>query len=210
MKNSKLRELIIEFPLHEEQNLKAFIQSLSQQTTIVKLYLQTETEVSSEIFAPLSNNKTLNIINSNQCIPSWLKRHLKSNKIGKSVHFTNQSIGAQFDLFTAKESKFYEYHKLGLSMDGGGVRGLLLATQLQYLANQVGYPLHKIFDVIGGTSIGGILSLMISTSLDNVHPIMNPPQLKDLFTVHGKQIFKKSNIRSITSLYDAKYSPTYL
>jgi hypothetical protein len=25
-------------------------------------------------------------------------------------------------------NKFYDYHKLGLSMDGGGVRGLLLAT----------------------------------------------------------------------------------
>jgi len=33
--------------------------------------------------------------------------------------------------------------------------------------------------------------------------------LKELFTVHGKEIFKKSQIRSIASLYDTKYSPVY-
>lgn len=90
------------------------------------------------------------------------------------------------------------------------MRGLVLATQLEYLAKEVGYPLHKIFDVIGGTSIGGILALTIATSLDNVHPVLSPPELKELFTVHGKKIFEKSNIRSITSLYDTKYSPLYI
>jgi predicted acylesterase/phospholipase RssA len=124
----------------------------------------------------LSKNKTLNIIESNQLIPTWLKKHLKSNKIVKSkVTLGNKNTGTEFDMFMPTESKFYEYHKLGLSLDGGGMRGLLLASELEYLAKEVGYPLHKIFDVIGGTSIGGILALTISTSLDNNHPIMNPP-----------------------------------
>jgi patatin-like phospholipase/acyl hydrolase len=64
--------------------------------------------------------------------------------------------------------------------------------------------------VIGGTSIGGILALTIASTLDKVHPILSPPELKELFTVHGKEIFKKSQIRSITNLYDTKYSPAYI
>jgi hypothetical protein len=79
----------------------------------------------------LNQNKTLNIIDSNQFIPTWLKKHLKSNKIEKSkISFANRNTGAEYDIFMAKESKFYDYHKLGLSMDGGGIRGLLIATEL--------------------------------------------------------------------------------
>ena len=71
-------------------------------------------------------------------------------------------------------SKTFDYFKIGLSLDGGGVRGLLLATELQYLASKVGKPLHKIFDCIGGTSIGGILSLTATGSLDNLNPVCTP------------------------------------
>jgi hypothetical protein len=57
--------------------------------------LQTEAEVESEIFAPLNKNKTLNTIDSNQYIPTWLKKHLKSNKIEKSkVSLKNKNTGA--------------------------------------------------------------------------------------------------------------------
>jgi patatin-like phospholipase/acyl hydrolase len=51
-------------------------------------------------------------------------------------------------------------------MDGGGIRGMLLATELHYLVKAVGYPLHKIFDCIGGTSIGGILALLAAGTLN--------------------------------------------
>lgn len=63
---------------------------------------------------------------------------------------------------------------MGLSLDGGGIRGMLLATQLDYIAKHVGYPLHKIFDCIGGTSIGGILALLSSGTLDGYNPMATP------------------------------------
>ena len=74
----------------------------------------------------------------------------------------------------------------------------------------MGYPLHKIFDVIGGTSIGGILSLCLTGTLDNVNPVLTMQELTDIFTIHGCQIFKKSSIRQFTNLYDTKYSPDYI
>lgn len=64
-----------------------------------------------------------------------------------------------------------DIYKIGLSLDGGGVRGMLLATELNYLATRVGYPIHKIFDCIGGTSIGGILALASAGTLDGENPI---------------------------------------
>lgn len=46
-----------------------------------------------------------------------------------------------------------------LAIDGGGVRGLLPARVLMELEAISGRPLHSLFDVIAGTSVGGILAL---------------------------------------------------
>ncbi len=46
-----------------------------------------------------------------------------------------------------------------LAIDGGGVRGLLPARFLAELEAMSGQPLHSLFDVIAGTSVGGILAL---------------------------------------------------
>ena len=46
-----------------------------------------------------------------------------------------------------------------LAIDGGGVRGLLPARFLVELEAMSGQPLHTLFDVIAGTSVGGILAL---------------------------------------------------
>jgi uncharacterized protein len=46
-----------------------------------------------------------------------------------------------------------------LAIDGGGVRGLLPARFLVELEAMAGQPLHTLFDVIAGTSVGGILAL---------------------------------------------------
>lgn len=46
-----------------------------------------------------------------------------------------------------------------LAIDGGGVRGLLPARFLVEVEAMCGRPLHQLFDVIAGTSVGGILAL---------------------------------------------------
>jgi len=46
-----------------------------------------------------------------------------------------------------------------LAIDGGGVRGILPARFLVELEAMSGRPLHSLFDVIAGTSVGGILAL---------------------------------------------------
>ncbi|TGJ87061.1 hypothetical protein E0Z10_g1710 [Xylaria hypoxylon] len=46
-----------------------------------------------------------------------------------------------------------------LVLDGGGVRGIVELSVLRALEGRIGIPLHRFFDLVVGTSTGGIISL---------------------------------------------------
>lgn len=50
-----------------------------------------------------------------------------------------------------------------LSLAGGGFLGLYTASVLEALEARVGQPLARCFDLIAGTSIGGILALALAS-----------------------------------------------
>jgi patatin-like phospholipase/acyl hydrolase len=52
-----------------------------------------------------------------------------------------------------------------LSLDGGGIRGLMTAVWLDYLEQKLGSPLNKHFDLIAGTSTGSILACGIAMGM---------------------------------------------
>jgi hypothetical protein len=72
------------------------------------------------------------------------------------------------------------YHVLALS--GGGYRGLYTATVLAQLEAALGHPLAAHFDLICGTSAGGLLGLGLAAEIPAV-------ELKALFEEHGSRIF---------------------
>jgi patatin-like phospholipase/acyl hydrolase len=49
-----------------------------------------------------------------------------------------------------------------LSIDGGGVRGIIPARLLVELERIAGRPVRQMFDVIAGTSTGGIIALLLA------------------------------------------------
>lgn len=70
-----------------------------------------------------------------------------------------------------------------LSLRGGGVRGIATALLLSELERSLGHPLAEVFDLVVGTSIGGILATAIALKI----PCSD---LVTFFEVEGPKIFK--------------------
>lgn len=85
-----------------------------------------------------------------------------------------------------------------LTIDGGGMRGMIPATILAYFEKKLGRPLHEVFHVIGGSSIGGILSVSLTNpKLEGYHhtlsktALFKASELPDVFYREGSNMFKK-------------------
>ncbi|AIL13710.1 hypothetical protein IM40_09820 (plasmid) [Candidatus Paracaedimonas acanthamoebae] len=83
----------------------------------------------------------------------------------------------------------------GLSIDGGGTRGVIPAVLLEELQRYLPKPLHYYFDYIGGTSIGGIIPLGLTAQdpENPTHPLLTPSQIVSLFD-HSELIFPKNKV----------------
>ncbi|MGA9325617.1 MAG: patatin-like phospholipase family protein, partial [Salegentibacter sp.] len=102
-----------------------------------------------------------------------------------------------------------------LSLDGGGIRGIIPATILSYLEDELkeksGKPEAAIgdyFDFITGTSTGGILSLMYLCPRENGEPRYSAKDALDVYLKKGDKIFDVSLLKKIESLNgirDEKY-----
>lgn len=91
-----------------------------------------------------------------------------------------------------------------LSIDGGGIRGIIPALILQEIQQQLGRPLHQAFDLIAGTSTGGIIALAIGTRCKNGAPF-EPAELADMYVDNAGRIFNKSFFSSVKELMGPKY-----
>jgi len=96
-----------------------------------------------------------------------------------------------------------------LSIDGGGIRGVIPGTLLRRIEERTGQPISALFDLIVGTSTGGILAAGLAIPGDGGAPKLSARQMGDLYAERGKEIFQRSFWRGITSLRgasDEKYS----
>lgn len=82
-----------------------------------------------------------------------------------------------------------------LTIDGGGVRGLVALEVLKKLEDRAGQPIHELFDYICGVSTGAIISVLIGIHkmpLDDCEKLY-----KDLST----RIFTQTTFKGATSLF---------
>lgn len=75
-----------------------------------------------------------------------------------------------------------------LSVDGGGIRGILPATWLMTLEERAGKPVSELFDLVVGTSTGGILALGLTSPAGDGKP-HTAAELRSLYVDHGAEIF---------------------
>jgi len=93
-----------------------------------------------------------------------------------------------------------------LSIDGGGIRGLIPAVVLAELEARAGRPAAELFDLIAGTSTGGIIACAVGTG----RPAAD---LVGLYREEGPRIFSRSLGRRVASaegLLDERYDDTAL
>ncbi|HRI85668.1 MAG TPA: CBASS cGAMP-activated phospholipase [Ignavibacteria bacterium] len=98
-----------------------------------------------------------------------------------------------------------------LTIDGGGIRGVLPARILHEIEKRTKRPISEIFDLIAGTSTGGILALCLTKPDAKGGPRFKALDILKLYEEEGKKIFKKSpwkSTMSIGSLIDEKFSVT--
>jgi uncharacterized protein len=93
-----------------------------------------------------------------------------------------------------------------LALDGGGMRGIIPARYLQLLENRLNEqrkakglpikPLYSYFDLIAGTSTGGLISaaLTVPNPTQPALPKFNMQQIIDIYLKDGERIFPKPGV----------------
>jgi patatin-like phospholipase/acyl hydrolase len=95
-----------------------------------------------------------------------------------------------------------------LSIDGGGIRGLIPALVLAEIERRTGRPTAEMFDLIAGTSTGGILACALSRRGADGLPALSAEELAELYLNEGPKIFDRSLVKQVASLgglIDEKY-----
>lgn len=96
-----------------------------------------------------------------------------------------------------------------LTIDGGGIRGIIPAIILDELQRRLAKELWQAFDLIAGTSTGGIIALGLGTKCNAAGPYA-PAEILNMYVKNGPAIFKKTFLTPEREMILPKYSPDSL
>jgi len=90
-----------------------------------------------------------------------------------------------------------------LTIDGGGIKGVFPAAFLAELENRLGEPIVDYFDLIAGTSTGGIIALALGLGL-------TAQEILHLYEENGRRIFPQTHGFGLQGIFRAKYAKAAL
>uniref|UniRef100_A0A803KSE0 Patatin n=1 Tax=Chenopodium quinoa TaxID=63459 RepID=A0A803KSE0_CHEQI len=104
-----------------------------------------------------------------------------------------------------------------LSIDGGGIRGIIPAVILSFLEQLLQESdgeearLADYFDVIAGTSTGGLITAMLTAPDDYNRPLYAAEDITTFYLEHGPKIFpqERGALAKLTSFVKAMTGPKY-
>jgi uncharacterized protein len=95
-----------------------------------------------------------------------------------------------------------------LSLDGGGIRGIIPAMILAEIEQRTNKSAAALFDLMAGTSTGGIISLALSRDGGDGSPKFKALDLVDMYVNRGGEIFSRSfwqGVSSVAGFKEEKY-----
>ncbi|THU48158.1 hypothetical protein C4D60_Mb09t23280 [Musa balbisiana] len=104
-----------------------------------------------------------------------------------------------------------------LSIDGGGIRGIIPATILSFLESELqkldgeDARIADYFDVISGTSTGGLVTAMLTAPDDNNRPLFAAKDIKSFYLEHSSKIFPQIGglLAGVRRMFQAVWGPKY-
>ena len=99
--------------------------------------------------------------------------------------------------------------RLVLSIDGGGIRGIIPAMVIAHIEKLMGKPAHELFDLMVGTSTGGILALGLAHPGPGKPAQFSARRVVRLYEEHGGKIFEDSlwrKVRTVGGFLEEAYS----
>lgn len=106
-----------------------------------------------------------------------------------------------------------------LSIDGGGLRGVIPLQIIRHIESLTGEEIHNSFDLIAGTSTGGLLTCALTfQDVDNIegdHRKYSLDEIEEIYVKKGKKIFPSESYLSlkmnpIKKWFYPKFSPNAL
>ena len=91
-----------------------------------------------------------------------------------------------------------------LSIDGGGIRGIIPAVILSELEKATGKPIAQMFDLIVGTSSGGVLALGLVMPGEDGKPKYTADDGVRLYMGQGHRIFSRSTLHKVRSIWSVE------
>ena len=95
-----------------------------------------------------------------------------------------------------------------LSIDGGGIRGLIPALVLVEVEERTGRRVADLFDFVAGTSTGGIRACALTLPGGGGRPRYSAEEVVGLYETEGPEIFSRSLLKrlfSVEGLTDERY-----
>lgn len=94
-----------------------------------------------------------------------------------------------------------------LAVDGGGIRGIIPALILEAIEKRTNRPISDTFDMLAGTSTGGIIALGLTLAGEDRKPAKSAQDIVGLYEREGHNIFPPSlhSTLHIETVLGAKY-----
>lgn len=88
-----------------------------------------------------------------------------------------------------------------LAIDGGGIRGLLPGVVLAELERLSGHATHELFDLIAGSSAGGLVACALAVPGEQGGARWTASEVTGLFEREGSRIFRRTLGRSLRTRF---------